>query len=47
MRILHLLTEAQDSLKLVEGKHIIAFYGATGSGKSTSVNYFIGIPLKK
>jgi hypothetical protein len=30
----------------MKGKDIIAFYGSTGSGKSTCVNYFLGIPLK-
>ncbi len=30
----------------MKGKDIIAFFGSTGSGKSTSVNYFMGIPLE-
>jgi energy-coupling factor transporter ATP-binding protein EcfA2 len=30
----------------MKGKDIIAFYGSTGSGKSTSVNCFMGIPLE-
>lgn len=47
VRIVSLLAEAQKSLKLIENKDIISFYGSTGSGKSTSVNYFTGIPLKK
>ena len=28
-------------------KNIVAFYGNTGSGKSTSINYFLRVPLKK
>jgi len=31
----------------MENKNIIAFYGNTGSGKSTAVNYFTRIPLQK
>lgn len=30
----------------MKGKNIIAFYGNTGAGKSTAVNYFMRTPLK-
>lgn len=31
----------------MKGKDVIYFYGRTGSGKSTAINYFRRIPLKK
>jgi len=31
----------------MSGKNIIFFCGSTGSGKSTTVNYFMGVPLQK
>lgn len=30
----------------MKDKNIIAFYGNTGSGKSTSINYFMDVPLE-
>jgi energy-coupling factor transporter ATP-binding protein EcfA2 len=30
----------------MKGRYLIAFYGTTGSGKSTSVNYFLRLPLQ-
>jgi Tfp pilus assembly ATPase PilU len=46
IRILELLSKSQAHSNSMEGKDIITFYGSTGSGKSTSVNYFMGIPLE-
>lgn len=46
VRILNLMADAEKSLNSVHGKSLIGFYGTTGSGKSTSVNYFMGVPLK-
>lgn len=31
----------------MKDKEITFICGCTGSGKSTSVNYFMGVPLKK
>lgn len=42
-----LLNESDKYSSFMKGKLLLAFYGATGSGKSTSINYFMGIPLKK
>jgi hypothetical protein len=28
-------------------KNIVGFYGNTGSGNSTSINYFLRVPLRK
>jgi energy-coupling factor transporter ATP-binding protein EcfA2 len=46
IRILKLLSESQAHSNSMKDKDIIAFYGSTGSGKSTSVNCFMGIPLE-
>ncbi len=46
IRILKLLSESQVHSNSMKDKDIIAFFGSTGSGKSTSVNYFMGIPLE-
>ena len=46
VRILQLLSEAERHTQLIQGKDIIAFFGSTGSGKSTTVNYFIGEELE-
>jgi len=46
-RIMELITKGKQITDQLKGKTIIAFYGNTGSGKSTTVNYFAGVPLKK
>jgi adenylylsulfate kinase-like enzyme len=47
VRILGLLSESQKHTLSMENKDLITFFGSTGSGKSTSVNYFMGVPLEK
>lgn len=47
VRITNMLSEAESYAETMEQKDIIFFVGSTGSGKSTSVNYFMGVPLKK
>lgn len=44
---MQLLNLAQDNAKQLEGVMTILFLGGTGAGKSTSVNYFTGVPLKE
>ena len=46
VRILQLLSKAETHTQLMRNKDIVAFFGSTGSGKSTSVNYFIGQELE-
>jgi len=45
IKAVELFTSSESYTKTINDKHIIAFYGDTGSGKSTSVNFLIGIPL--
>lgn len=40
------LSNAVDFLKDLYRKDLILFVGDTGAGKSTSINYFLGIPLE-
>ena len=46
VRILQLLSKAEQHTEQMQGKEIIAFFGSTGSGKSTTVNYFVGHELE-
>jgi len=39
---MHMLKEAYQHAKALEGKHVVLFVGDTGSGKSTSVAYYQG-----
>jgi len=43
---LALLTEAEQALATLKDKDVIFFYGNTGSGKSTSVDYLMGLTLQ-
>lgn len=45
-RAIELFAKSEKSLEVMKGKDIIAFYGNTGSGKSTTVNYFLRTPLQ-
>jgi energy-coupling factor transporter ATP-binding protein EcfA2 len=47
VELMKLLTDAFDYIKKMEKKQLILFFGDTGSGKSTTVNYFSGINLKE
>jgi Tfp pilus assembly pilus retraction ATPase PilT len=46
VRLIELLSEAETAVHTMMGKDLILFYGMTGVGKSTSVNYFIGMILE-
>lgn len=46
VRIVNLLKQAKDQFEQLKNKDLIALFGDTGAGKSTTTNYFIGIPLK-
>jgi len=46
-RLMALLTKGKQITDEMKDKTIIAFFGNTGSGKSTTVNYFTGVPLIK
>jgi uncharacterized protein (DUF4415 family) len=46
MRVIELLTSSQQAVSVLLGKDVIAFFGNTGSGKSTSINYFMRAPLE-
>jgi hypothetical protein len=41
-----LLNKVLASAQKAEGKEIIAFFGNTGTGKSTAVNYLLGLPME-
>ena len=45
VKTIELLTEAEQTVKTLEGGDIISINGNTGSGKSTTVNYLMGLPL--
>jgi putative ribosome biogenesis GTPase RsgA len=42
-----LLAKSEQSATSMKDKDIVAFYGNSGAGKSTSVNFFLRVPLKK
>lgn len=46
IRTVELFTKSENFTSHIIGKDIIAFYGNTGAGKSTAVNYFMRTPLK-
>ncbi|MBA3238433.1 MAG: hypothetical protein H0T62_08840, partial [Parachlamydiaceae bacterium] len=46
LHLIDMLGHALKTSETLKGKRGILFIGSTGSGKSTSVSYFIGVPLK-
>ena len=46
-KAIELFSKSEQSIESITGRDIIAFYGNTGSGKSTAVNYFTRVPLEK
>ena len=46
-KAIELFSKSEQSISSIAGKDIIAFFGNTGAGKSTAVNYFTRIPLEK
>jgi type II secretory ATPase GspE/PulE/Tfp pilus assembly ATPase PilB-like protein len=46
-KIMNLLEEAFKQIEEIKGMDIVMFWGGTGSGKSVSINYFLGHKLVK
>ncbi|MBA3238817.1 MAG: hypothetical protein H0T62_10810, partial [Parachlamydiaceae bacterium] len=46
LHLIDMLGRALKTSETLKGKRGILFIGSTGSGKSTSVSYFIGVPLQ-
>lgn len=45
-KICEMLAISEQKAELIKGKKIISFFGATGAGKSTCINYLLGFNLK-
>jgi flagellar biosynthesis GTPase FlhF len=46
MRVIDLLTKSQQAASELQGKDVMAFFGNTGAGKSTSIAHFMRAPLE-
>ncbi len=47
LNTLRILEETFEHVDRLNGKDLIMFLGNTGAGKSTSINYFSGVPLRE
>jgi energy-coupling factor transporter ATP-binding protein EcfA2 len=46
IRAIELFAKSEESTATMKDKDIVAFYENTGAGKSTSINYFLRVPLE-